>query len=663
MSNRELAERSRASFGKIWKQALFALAALATLGVLLYSLTTAWYTNVAETTELVFETESWGFEGQVKALDTGLLLAPGQSACAALSVTNDGEQINQITVTVDKSTMPEELQKRIYFYVPAAAKESDKTADRVYLSTYGGYSYRVMPKSTLLLTADSAADAPVRCEWVYDVLGYYVYGTLDEKKQLITAEKIAESKRKDVEAPVYIRPVEYDYDTAIFQDDKLLTVGEFNVEEFVKALLAADGYKNADTTTKVGDYYAVNTTGTSGDEQTGLWLYLCTQPEIEAATVLDTRIGTYRYLLEQKNEQGNSIELTAEQTEKYKDMAALLDGAKATIQIAGQNLRTSIADVTAAENLTAALEQGESVRLAGDMTLKETVTIPADKDVIIDLNGKQLTTAVVGQPVLESAPGSSITVLNGTIDGGSRDTAVQLVGSSAAFSGVTIQGRLLIDDKNESNESGTVSVVRLSNCTLKTVGDEQVGIHVFGNGAASSSRTVLLVEDCTIESTFAGILGNGSDDCYGTDIQVLNSTVKGKYAGIYQPQRGSRLLVQNSTVEGMTGIAVKGGTVTILNCIVNGTAEKGFLPPEEQVKASRNGWLDTGAGVYVEANYDWADEITLTITDSTVSAKTRDVPNVLIVGEKADAVTANSNYSNTNTNTNANANDQSSGIG
>lgn len=653
MSNRELAERSRASFGKIWKQALFALAALATLGVLLYSLTTAWYTNVAETTELVFETESWGFEGQVKALDTGLLLAPGQSACAALSVTNDGEQINQITVTVDKSAMPEKLQKRIYFYVPAEAKESDKTADRVYLSTYGGYSYRVMPKSTLLLTADSAADAPVRCEWVYDVLGYYVYGTLDKDGQLITG-------REDVEAPVYIRPVEYDYDKATFQDDRLLTVDGAKVDDFVKDLLAADGYKDAGKT-KVGDYYAVNTTGTSATEQTGLWLYLCTQPEIEAATVLDTRIGTYRYLLERKDEQGSSIPLTDEQTKEYKDVAELLDGAKATIQIAGQNLRTSITDVTEAENLTAALEQGESVRLAGDMTLADTITIPADKDVIIDLNGKQLTTAVVGQPVLEGAPGSSITVLNGTIDGGSRDTAVHLVGSGAAFSGVTIQGRLLIDDKNESNKSGTVSVVRLSNCTLKTVGDEQVGVHVFGNGAASSSRTVLLVEDCTIESTFAGILGNGSDDCYGTDIQVLNSTVKGKYAGIYQPQRGSRLLVQNSTVEGMTGIAIKGGTVTIRNCIVNGTAEDGFVPTEEQVKASRNGWLDTGAGVYVEANYDWADEITLTITDSTVSAKTLDVPNVLIVGEKADAVTANSNYSNTNTNTNAN--DQSSGIG
>lgn len=644
MSNRELAERSRASFGKIWKQALFALAALATLGVLLYSLTTAWYTNVAETTELVFETESWGFKGQVKALDTGLLLAPGQSACAALSVTNDGEQINQITVTVDKSSMPEDLQKRIYFYVPATVKQHEETVECVYLSPYGGYSYRVMPKSTLLLTADSAADAPVRCEWVYDLLGYYVYGTLDKDNKLITAEQIKASERKDVEAPVYIRPVEYDYDKAIFQDDKLLTVDGDKVDDFVKDLLAADGYKNADTITKVGDYYAVNITGTSGSEQTGLWLYLCTQTEIEAATELDTRIGTYRYLLARKDDQGNTVELTEDEKKEYVSVAELLTGTSATIQIAGQNLRTSIADVTEAENLTAALTRGESVRLAGDMTLKNTVTIPADKDVIIDLNGKQLTTNVVEQPVLKGAPGSSITVLNGTINGGSRDTAVQLVGSSAAFSGVTIQGRLLIDDKNESNENGTVSVVRLSNCTLKTVGDEQVGVHVFGNGAASSSRTVLLVEDCTIESTFAGILGNGSDDCYGTDIQVLNSTVKGKYAGIYQPQRGSRLLVQNSTVEGMTGIAVKGGTVTIRNCIVNGTREDGFVPTAEQVKASRNGWLDTGAGVYVEANYDWAEEIAMTIAGSTISSAAKDLPGVLIVGEKADAVRANSDF-------------------
>lgn len=647
MNNKELAEHSRASFGKIWKQAMFALAALATLGVLLYSLTTAWYTNVAETTELVFETESWGFEGQVKTVETALQLAPGQNACAELSITNEGEQINQITVTVDKSSMPEELQKRIYFYVPATVKQHDETVNRVYLSNYGGYSYRVMPKSTLLLTADSAADAPVRCEWVYDLLGYYVFGTLDASNKLITAEQIKEGNRTDVAAPVYIRPVEYDYDKAIFQDDKLLTVGEDKVEHFVQALLAADGYKNADTTTKVGDYYAVNTTGTSGTEQTGLWLYLCTQPEIETATKLDTRIGKYRYLLEQKNEQGNAIPLTEAQTKEYEDVATLLDGAKATIQIAGQNLRMDVTDVTTAESLTAELNQGKSVRLAGDMTLAGAVVIPADKDVVIDLNGKKLTTNLAEKPVLEGTPGSSITVLNGTIDGGDRDTAVQLVGSSAAFSGVTVRGGLHIDDGDEQNTEKLTSVVRLSNCTLQTTGDKKPGITVLGNGISASSRTVLLVEKSTIESDYVGIVGSGAVEKSGTDIQLMGSTVKGARAGIYHPQQDSRLLLQDSTVEGMTGIAIKGGTVTIRNCIVNGTAEDGFVPKEEQVKASRNGWLDTGAGVYVEANYDGAEEIAMTIAGSTISSKTEGLPDVLIVGEKADAVRANSDFTDT----------------
>lgn len=643
MNNKELAERSRASFGKIWKQAMFALAALATLGVLLYSLTTAWYTNVAETTELVFETESWGFEGQVKTVETALQLAPGQNACAELSITNEGEQINQITVTVDKSSMPEELQKRIYFYVPATVKQHDETVNRVYLSNYGGYSYRVMPKSTLLLTADSAADAPVRCQWVYDLLGYYVFGTLDASNKLITAEQIATGNRTDVAAPVYIRPVEYDYDKATFQDDRLLTVNGVKVDDFVKDLLAADGYKDAGTV-KNGEYYAVNTTGTSGDEQTGLWLYLCTQPEIEAATELDTRIGTYRYLLEQKDEQDRSIPLTEEQTREYEDVAALLGGAKATIQIAGQNLRMDVTDVTTAESLTAELSQGKSVRLAGDMTLEGAVVIPADKDVVIDLNGKKLTTNLAEKPVLEGTPGSSITVLNGTIDGGNRDTAVQLVGSSVAFSGVTVRGGLHIDDGDEQNTEKLTSVVRLSNCTLQTTGDKKPGITVLGNGTSASSRTVLLVENSTIESAYVGIVGSGAVEQGGTDIQLMGSTVKGARAGIYHPQQESRLLLQDSTVEGMTGIAIKGGTVTIRSCIINGTKEGGGRPSNDEVKGSNNGWLNTGAGVYVEANYDGAEEIAMTIAGSTISSATKDLPGVLIVGEKADAVRANSDF-------------------
>jgi len=52
----------------------------------------------------------------------------------------------------------------------------------------------------------------------------------------------------------------------------------------------------------------------------------------------------------------------------------------------------------------------------------------------------------------------------------------------------------------------------------------------------------------------------------------------------------------------------------------------------EQLTGSRSGWLDTGAGVYVEANYDWADDIAVTVTGSTVSSAAAAVPSVLVVG-------------------------------
>lgn len=637
-------ERSSASLNKIWKQALFVLAALATLGVLLYSLTTAWYSNVAETTPLVFETESWGFEGQVKTLNAELLLAPGQDACAELSVTNDGQQINRITVSVDKTAMSPELQKRIYFYVPALQEQNGETAERVYLSTYGGYSYRVMPKSTLLLTADSAAEAPVRCQWVYDLLGYYVYGTLDKDHKLLTGEQLIAAKRTDVPAPDYIRPVEYDYDRATFQDGKLLTTdGTTTADSFVAQLLAKDGYKGSDLT-KYGDYYAVSVTGTANGEATGLWLYLCTQQEIEEATAFDTRVGTYRYLLTAKNEDGTPA-LTEERQKEYADVAAL--SYAATIRIAGQNLRTDTADVTTPQQLSEVLASGGSVRISQDMTVDSVVTVPAGKDVVIDLNGKRLSTTLVGEPVLYGAPGSSVTVLNGTIDGGSRETTVQLEGSSASFSGVTIRGRLRIDDTAEGNTDGVNSVVRLINCTVQTPGREQVGVHVFGNGAASSSRTVLLVENSTIESTYAGIVGNGSDPYYGTDIQVINSTVTGTYAGIYQPQRDSRLLVRGSTVTGMTGIVLKGGTATVSDSTVSGTAADGFRPTSQQLAASRSGWLDTGAGVYVEANYAWAEQIALTVTDeTTITVATDSLPMILLAGdtETVETIRKNSDF-------------------
>lgn len=640
MKNKEMLESSKVSLEKVWKQALLVLAVLTVLGVLLYSLTAAWYSNVAETTEMVFETESWGFEGQVKVLSSDLQLAPGQNACAEISVTNDGRQINLITVSVDKSTMSPELQKRIYFYVPAAETRSEETVERVYLTPYGGYSYRVMPKSTLLLTANSAADAPVRCQWVYDLLGYYVYGTLNKDNTLLTAEDIAAAGRKDITAPAYIRPVEYNFDTAAFdKDGKLETADGKAAASFVQGVLAADGYPGSQVK-QYGGYYAVSILEEKDGEKTGLWLYLCTRQEIEAATGFDTRVGTYRYLISAKGEDGSPLALTEEEKAQYKDVAALTY--QATIQIAGQNLRMDLTDVTNEAQLQEKLKSGGSVRLTEDMTLNAALQIPADKDVVIDLNGKKITAAVTEQPVLTGAPGSSVTVLNGTIGGTGREKAVELVGSRAAFSQVTLLGGLYIDDGSAADSR--TSVVRLSNCTLQTTGDNQPGITVLGNGTSASSPTVLLVEKSTVESAYVGIVGSGAAEQGGTDIQLMGSTVKGARAGIYHPQQDSRLTVQDgSTLEGETGIVVKGGRVNVLDSAVHAALTTGSRPTEAQLAPS-NSWHNAGAGIYVEATGDRAEEIVLRVVNAQITTKTADMPSILLAGKGAETVRANSDF-------------------
>ena len=172
------------------------------------------------------------------------------------------------------------------------------------------------------------------------------------------------------------------------------------------------------------------------------------------------------------------------------------------------------------------------------------------------------------------------------------------------------------------------------------VSDGEAGIHVYGNGSENSQLTALIVENSKIQAAAIGICGNGSHNSYGTDIQVRNSTVSGKWAGIYQPQQKSKLSVfGNSTVEGITALAIKGGTVTVLDSTVQSTAESttnGLIKNPTDTQLSKNGFVDTGAAVYVEANYNWADSIRVKINNSTVSSAVN-TP-VLVLGPQKDKV-------------------------
>ncbi len=623
----------------LYKKALAAVAVLALLGVLLYSASVAWFTNVAEIEGMAFETESWNFDGTVTVPDQAIRVSPGKNGCAQLSVTNESDVICELEVGVDKSSMSPQLQKRIYFYVPTQITTNEETVDRVYLSPYQGYTYTVMPKTTLLLDEEAAGDVPVYYEWTYDVLGYYVYGALalENGKYVLLENDLSDP-------PVYLRPLVYDYRKATFDDDtgELLTVdGTKTAREFLNETASKDGYAGLVSTDGFfGRYHPINVSSEANGRIVGLWMYLCTRQEIEEATAFDTRIGTYMYLA--ANEEAERIE--ADETQ-FADVRQLNYGVK--MLITGRNTNLDTVEVPGAEALQdkiTALSAGDSValKLTGDATLSEPLTIPADTEVVLHLNGNHISLLDMrAKPVIEAAPGSKLTVMGGVIDGVEHNSAVYVAGGSAAFSDVSINGRLLVDDTDGRNEDDLTSVVRLSNCTL-TGSTNQVGIQVFGNGDKNSRATTVIVENSTISSGYFGICGNGSSAYYGTNLQIINSTVEGGWTAIYQPQQKSSLVVKDSTLTGFTGLVIKGGTATVKNSIIRGTAaaddpDVNVLPTAEQLAKSNSGFIDTGAGIYVEANYGWADQISLIVRDSEVTSEAND-RRILVLGPFAEQV-------------------------
>ena len=45
--------------------------------VIVFAMTAAWYTNIVQTSGLVFEAEAWGFDGQIVVNEEAIKAAPG----------------------------------------------------------------------------------------------------------------------------------------------------------------------------------------------------------------------------------------------------------------------------------------------------------------------------------------------------------------------------------------------------------------------------------------------------------------------------------------------------------------------------------------------------------------------------------------------------------
>jgi len=557
---------------KIIIQAIIAIQTIVITVAVVFGMSAAWYTNVLQTSGLQFEAAAWGFTGEVVISEEPIQASPGQSGIIGLNVSNDGDEIIDVAVRVSKEQMDVNMRQRLFFYVDAATTRNEETMERVYINTRDSYTYTVLSHSDLVLTQERANDVPLKWQWVYDMQGYYFLGTVTTQAGADNTEIVV----PDVED--YLRPVEYDLDSATFEEGMLATVGEQTVEEFLEALSETDGYEKPIEATEMPGYYQLDV----DENGYGIWIYLCNWAEIQQATTYDSQLG----------------QAAAD---------AIVNGTvpttfKARLTVVGQLSQSEHTEVTTVEQLQDMLSSGGMLQLQKDLELTEALTVAGGEKTVLDLNGNTITGPAEGT-MLTLTDAANLIIMNGEIlaqDAG-KDV-ISVSNSTLTLSGVKISGEGddAIDISDENAEAD--SCVRIFESEIDVAG---CAVYVRGNGATSEGRNQVIVENSLLTSGYITIMGNGTESYWGTSIQVYNSTLKGYYATIYQPQSDSITKVTGSTLEGGTGVAIKGGDLEIVSSTVKGTF------PYTEPKFEGSGFTDTGDAVYVDCSYAEPMEITI----------------------------------------------------
>ena len=576
---------------RIYKQAGLALTAILVTVALLFAMSTAWYSNVLEAGSLTFQAEKWELNADHVSSNGNVVAQPGARGILPVSYKNTSDSIVNAYVNVSKEQMEVPLQKRIYFYTETpytvGSGENAETVARRYLTNGTAAPYTVLSMGQLTMSDDfCTVDTPIYWEWVYDLLGYYVRLEPTDDGSVIEKE--------------YLRPIVYDYDKATFDENgDLATVDGEYFEKFLLKLSETDGYLNIFTEnnaiqdpTTGAKYYIVD-----NDNQNALGYYtairLLTKQEIAAANAWDTEQG--------------------------KNGASFINNVKITIT--GETANVDMINVGATEDLTKALrsENGGYIRLSGNLELTENITVSAKKPVILDLNGATLTGSATGGDLFTVGKGRELTVINGTIKNSAGNTTLFGVNNGKlTVSNVTAtaegesQWGIYIQDNNRTTAQDGDSIVYITHSTIST---GQPTVMVIGNNTTTAQKTRCVIENSTLTSGYVTVCGNGQTVSGGTAIEIKDSIITGKYAAVYHPQDNSTLHAENSTFTGYTGIAVKGGSMTLHNCAVTGDGTKG--DPTFQ----SSGFSDTGAGIYLEAGYD-RDSILITVTGEKTMVKT-----------------------------------------
>ncbi|MCD8376939.1 MAG: hypothetical protein LUD69_08340 [Oscillospiraceae bacterium] len=417
---------------------------LALLAVMVFTMSVAWYSNVVEAQTLTFTAESMDMEGWITLTDEDLEVLPGDQGEISFSVKNlDDTRSVTVTALVDKSALEEEMQQRIYFYVDQGATVNGESVARIYLSSSDSYGWTVLAGQTLELPDE---DTPALCwQWVNDVLGYYVRLSEDDKGNSVTE---------------YLRPIEYDYDTAAFDDNGYLeSIDGVTLEEFLTQLTETDGYVCEEDGYTNGYKQEVDSEGRIWycvDPDEGIWFYLCTEEEILAANAYDTEL-TFPSTSNSAAENKPAVQIHLS--------IARNTGADYLVTTAPELLEL-LSELSASESdtytyitldLTEPEEEDETYNV-----LSAALQVPANVALTIKLNGGTLTSTMTDGTVLSVASGGALTLTGGTWTAGGGSVTWMPSGDAVNLSGLSVNysGGLTIDASETAMilENGTVTI-------------------------------------------------------------------------------------------------------------------------------------------------------------------------------------------------------------
>lgn len=233
----------------------------------------------------------------------------------------------------------------------------------------------------------------------------------------------------------------------------------------------------------------------------------------------------------------------------------------------------------------------KTATLLNNYTGSASISLGKDQEGTVDLNGFTYTTSA---PEAINVQGSNVTltVKNGTV----HSTAQQ---------------------SEESKIPCGVAVLE--------------GAAIGGSPVPYNTISITLDDVDVIVDHGTGIDVNGLNSKVGISVTNKSSiTVPDDQIGIYFPPQDSTLIIDNSSVTGGTGIAIKGGDLTVKgNSTIHGMGEKGT--PSE---GGTSGVFGTGDAIYLEGNYN--GDVHVTVESGTIISDKGEPLHKLVSGESSD---------------------------